>query len=202
MKGLLIDYGGVLTTSVLDAFREFCDVEGLDPDAILSLYLEDAIAIAELHGLETGILPEREFELALARRLGLASSENLLGRVFAGLSPEPLLIEAVRRLRGAGFRTCLLSNSWGFDFYDRELFPELFDAVVLSGEVGIRKPDREIFDLARDRIGLDSADCVFVDDLPWNCSAAEELGFRAIRHREAAETVAALEREFACRLTD
>jgi epoxide hydrolase-like predicted phosphatase len=87
-----------------------------------------------------------------------------------------------------------VSNSWGVRRYPRDLLTELFDGVVISGEVGIRKPAPEIYRLGAERIGLDPRDCVFVDDLPFNLAPAAELGMATIRHRTSEETIVELER--------
>jgi putative hydrolase of the HAD superfamily len=102
------------------------------------------------------------------------------------------MVDVVRKARAAGIRTGLLSNSWGFD-YPREGWPELFDAVVISGEVGLRKPDPEIYALAADRLGLPAESIVFVDDLPPNVRAATAAGMVGVLHSEAAATAAELE---------
>ena len=193
MTGLLIDYGGVLTTSVFESFQAFCRAEGLEPDAVLHLFLEDEEALGELHRLERGELGEEEFAARLGPRLGV-SSDGLLERLFARMKPEPEMLAAVRAARGAGLRTALVSNSWGLAMYDQGALDGLFDATVLSGEVGLRKPEPEIFLLAGERVGLQPADCVFVDDLRPNCAAAAGLGMTAVLHRGARETVAELER--------
>ena len=93
----------------------------------------------------------------------------------------------------AGIRTGLISNSWGTRRYPRELLTELFDGVVISGEVGIRKPAREMYRLGAERIGLEPQRCVFVDDLPFNLEPAAELGMGTVHHRTAGETVPELE---------
>jgi epoxide hydrolase-like predicted phosphatase len=104
------------------------------------------------------------------------------------------MLDVVRRARGAGVRTGLVSNSWGTRRYPRELLAELFDAVVISGEVGLRKPAPEIYRLGAQRVGLEPDACVFVDDLPYNLSPAAELGMATIHHRTAEATAGELER--------
>src|SRR5438309_3592277 len=101
---------------------------------------------------------------------------------------------AVGKARSAGVRTGLLSNSWGTRRYPRELLSGLFDAITISGEVGLRKPAPEIYALAAERIGLAPERCVFVDDLPFNLAPAAELGMGTVHHRAAKETLEALER--------
>ena len=189
---LLVDYGGVLTTSIIGSFSAFARAEGLPPEAFAALFA-DAGARAEIHGLETGHLSEPEFERRFAARLGVGP-ESLLGRLFAGLEPEPAMIEAVRAARAAGATTGLVSNSWGMRIYDRVSLDGLFDAVVISAEAGLRKPDRAIFLLAVERLGVGAEECVFVDDLRWNCEAAAELGMTPVLHREVATTIDELER--------
>src|SRR5205085_7148348 len=93
----------------------------------------------------------------------------------------------------AGIRTGLISNSWGHGRYDRSGFPELFDGVVISGEVGIRKPDPRIYRMGAEAIGLPPQECVFVDDLAFNLKPAQELGMATVLHRTSAQTVAELE---------
>ena len=193
MTGLLVDYGGVLTTSVFESFRAFCRAEGVEPDTIPHLLVEDEEALAELHAFEIGRLEEAEFERRFAGRLGVAP-ERLLERIFAALGPDERMIGAVRAVRAAGVPTALVSNSWGLAIYDRPLLAELFDAELISAEVGLRKPDPPIFLLAAKRLGLEPAECAMVDDLRPNLAAAEALGMAAVLHRSAEATIAALER--------
>jgi putative hydrolase of the HAD superfamily len=109
------------------------------------------------------------------------------------MQPEPLMIEALRKARATGLRTGLISNSWGRGRYDRASFGELFDGVVISGEVGLHKPEPEIFKLGAERAGSEPAGCVFVDDLRENCVGAEAVGMTAVLHRDPAATVERLE---------
>jgi putative hydrolase of the HAD superfamily len=191
--GLLIDFGGVLTTSVWDSFADFCREKKLEEDAVKRLFRQDPEALAELRGLETGQLSEDEFELRFAKRLGLGEASDLIDSMFRGMRPDELMVAAVRDARSSGIRTGLVSNSWSTSHYDRDLLAELFDAVVISAEVGMHKPQPEIYLLAADRLGLASARCVFVDDLRENCAGAEAVGMTAILHRDPAETIARME---------
>jgi putative hydrolase of the HAD superfamily len=90
-------------------------------------------------------------------------------------------------------RTGLISNSMGVDRYDRSTFPELFDGVVISGDVGMHKPHPEIFLLGAERAGVAPESCVFVDDLRENCSGAEAVGMTAVLHRGSETTLPRLE---------
>lgn len=194
MRGLLVDFGGVLTTNVFDSFRAFCEREGLPGDAVKRAFRDDPEALALLRGLERGELAGDEFACRFAPRIGAARSDDLVERLFAGVSPDEAMLDAVRAARRGGLKTGLVSNSWGAERYDRGLLSELFDAVVISGEVGMHKPEAEIFVLAAERLGVAPAECVFVDDLRENCAGAERVGMTAILHRGAASTLPALER--------
>jgi putative hydrolase of the HAD superfamily len=189
---VLFDFGGVLTTPVWDSFASFCRTEGLDPDAIKNLFRTDPEALKDLRGLETGTLSESEFEATFGKRLGLENPDGLIDSMFAGMKPLEPMVEAVRRIRASDLLTGLVSNSWSTAHYDRELLAELFDAVVISAEVGLHKPQPEIYLLAAERLGIEPAQCLFVDDLKENCEGAEAVGMTAIRHRDAPETIARL----------
>lgn len=199
MTALLVDFGGVLTTSVFDSMRAFCTDEGLEPDAIPHLLVEDEQALTDLHGLETGSLAEDAWELRFAALLGV-DSERLLDRIFAGLEPDEEMRAAVRAARAGGIPTAMVSNSWGLAMYDRAGLDGLFDLEVISAEVGLRKPDAGIFLLAAERLGVEPAACVLVDDLRPNVLAAEALGMRTVLHRTTPATVPALEEVLAVKL--
>ena len=178
----------MLTTSIWPAFASFCEQEGLEADAVRDLFRGDAEALRLLRGLETGELEEAEFEPRFGALLGLDDTDGLITRLFAGLSPDEEMIAAVRAARAGGVKTGLISNSWGLGIYDRAP-TDLFDATVISGEVGLHKPQPEIYRLAAERLGVEPADCVFVDDLRENCEGAEAVGMTALLHRDTAETV-------------
>ncbi len=192
-RGLLVDYGGVLTTNLFDSFRAFCELEALAPEEIGRRFRKDPACRDLLIGLETGQLPEEEFEAGLGQILGV-DGDRLIDRLFAGSDPDPAMLEAVRRARAAGIRTGLISNSWGTRRYDRAGLAKLFDGVVISGEVGIRKPAREIYELGAREIKLEPSACVFVDDLPFNLAPATELGMGTVHHVGATQTIDELER--------
>jgi epoxide hydrolase-like predicted phosphatase len=192
-EAVLFDFGGVLTTPVWDSFAAFCESEGLEPDAVKRLFREDPEAMKLLRGLETGELSEEEFEREFGRRLGLESPERLIDSMFAGMKPLDQMVMAVREIHSAGITTGLVSNSWSTGHYDRELLAEIFDEVLISGELGMHKPEPEIYRLAAERVKVDPARCIFVDDLRENCEGAEAVGMTAIRHRRPKETIAKLQ---------
>jgi epoxide hydrolase-like predicted phosphatase len=193
--GLLVDFGGVLTTNVFDSFREFCVAEGIDAGTVRMLFREDPRALANVRGLETGELTEAEFGERFGELLALDPERRpgLVDRMFGHIREDETMTEAVRSARAQGIRTGLISNSMGAGRYDRSTFPELFDGVVISGDVGMHKPEPEIFRLGCERVGLPPEECVFVDDLRENCTGAEAVGMTAVLHRGAESTLPRLE---------
>ena len=188
---LVVDFGGVLTTNIWHSFAAFCEAEGLDPGRVRSLFRDDPEALALLRRLETGEIDEAEFEPGFGALLGVEDTDGLTARLFAGLRPEEAMIAAVRSARDAGVKTGLISNSWGLGIYERAPV-ELFDAAVISGEVGLHKPQPEIYLLACERLAVDPRRSVFVDDLRENCEGAERVGMTPVLHRETDETLARL----------
>jgi epoxide hydrolase-like predicted phosphatase len=191
-EAAFFDFGGVLTNPVWDSFAVFCRQEGLDPDSVKELFREDAEAIALLRQLETGSISEPEFERAFGEKLGLKDHQRLIDSMFAGMTPDEEMLAAVRDLRRGGVHTGLISNSWSVDHYDRALLAELFEEAVISAEVGVHKPQPDIYLLATERLGVEPGASLFVDDLRENCEGAEAVGMTAIRHRTTAETRARL----------
>jgi epoxide hydrolase-like predicted phosphatase len=189
VKGLIVDFGGVLTTNVFDSFKAFCRAEGLPEDSVKNMFRERGEGLGLLRQLEKGELTAEEFSQKFAPLLGV-SPDNLVERLFGGIGPDEPMLDAVRLSKRAGIKTGLISNSWGDGLaYDPALLEELFDAVVISGDVGLHKPQPEIFHLGAERIGLAPEDCVFVDDLRENCEGAEAVGMKAILHRGSAGTL-------------
>ena len=188
MDGLLIDWGGVLTTSVLGSFAAFDRAEGLPENTIRDAFLNDARPLLE--GLENGKLPIPEFEHKLAHQLSLDATD-LAARLMAHARPDQAMRAAVRRFHDQGIRTVLVSNSWRESDYD---MADAFDAMVLSQPLGIRKPDPRIYQVALEKVELPPHRCVFVDDLGGNLKPAEQLGMTTIKHVCAETTISELER--------
>ena len=191
--GLLIDFGGVLTTNVFESFAAFCRAEGLDPDTVRDRFRHDPAARDLLGTLEEGRISNADFEARFAPMLGVERHEGLIDRLFAGMQPDEAMFDAVGAARRSGVRTGLVSNSWGDHAYDRTRFDELFDVVVISGELGVRKPAPEIYALAIERLGVPPERVVFVDDLPGNLKPAAAIGMATVLHRDAEATVPRLE---------
>jgi putative hydrolase of the HAD superfamily len=201
-QGLLMDWGGVMTHNLFGSFSAFCEAEGLDPHALANAFRTDDGAREMLFGFEEGRVREQEFEAYVGGLLGIASAAGLVDRLFSEVTIDEAMVAAVRTARASGVRTGLVSNSWGTERYPRELLDELFDGIVISGEVGVRKPARRIYELGAEAIELPPEACAFVDDLPFNLPPARELGMSAVHHTSAAETIAELERLLRLPLSD
>ena len=183
------------------AIGSWLKATGVDRDhygTVVRRWLEPpAGEMSPVHRLERGEIAIEAFEhllsAALSHEGSVVEAEGLISQMFADLAIyEDSMTSLVTRAHAAGIRTGLLSNSWGND-YDRTDWHEMFDAVVISGEVGMRKPEPEIFELALERIGLPAGECVFVDDLAHNIAAAARAGLVGIVHRTFAETAGELE---------
>jgi epoxide hydrolase-like predicted phosphatase len=157
-----------------------------------------------VHALERGECTVADFERLLAARLvttsgGTVIADGLLTRMLSASRPDPLMYQMIRDLRAKGVRTALLSNSWGSGGYPRQDFPALFDAVVISGEVGMRKPEPRIFLHTAELLDIEPAECVFIDDLEGNVRAAVGCGMTGVHHKDPSDTVMRLTELFADR---
>lgn len=191
--GLLVDWGGVLTTNVFESFAAFCADEGLPPDAVRDAFRGDPGARELLAEFECGRVGDAEFEQRFGALLGIGEPPGLIGRLFGRMGTDGVMQDAVAAFRAQGVRTGLLSNSWGAETYDRRRFAELFDVLVISGEEGMRKPAPELYAIAAERMALAPSAIVFVDDLPGNLKPARALGMATVHHTDTAATIAQLE---------
>jgi epoxide hydrolase-like predicted phosphatase len=230
LRGLVVDWGGVLTASLEGAMSAWTAHDGVSYDhfrEVLRSWVQGEgvpwvnggapgggreqapVAVLEeaddagpagrspVHRLERGELPVPEFEAVLAAELGRRGSpvraEGLLRRMLGGLVDlEDDMLGLVRRARAAGMRTALLSNSWG-DHYPVRLWDGLFDEVVISGRVGMRKPEAEIFRHTCALLELPPSGCVMVDDAPHNIAGAVAVGMVGVRHETYERTAEELE---------
>jgi putative hydrolase of the HAD superfamily len=206
-EALIVDWGGVLTSPLAAALDGWYAAEGIDAAgyerAIQDFHDERLTALNyfdPIAALERGELAVEHFEQALAERLtrhcGVpVPAEGLINRMFAGFAAAPAMVNVVRAARSAGLRTALLSNSWG-NKYLRDDWDQLFDAVVISGEVGMRKPEPEIYLHTLTLLGCAPAQAVFVDDLEANVRGAAAVGIIGVHHRSYEETISELEALF------
>jgi putative hydrolase of the HAD superfamily len=205
--GLVIDWGGVLTERLDLAVRAWAEEEGIDFEhykQAMRRWLSPAeqleAEVNPIHAIERGEITVPDFEQRLAAEMQRLDGhpvqvEGLLARMFGTFATAHAMNALVVRARGHGIKTALLSNSWG-NVYPRDGWDDMFDVVVISGEVGLRKPEPEIFELTCKQLQVAPADCVFVDDLEINVAAAGELGMTGVLHRSYDDTAARLEELF------
>jgi putative hydrolase of the HAD superfamily/hydrolase len=210
MRALIVDWGGVLTNALREPFERWAEDEGVDHDHYLSV-LKDLLgqntydALNPIHALERGEVSNPDFEKMLGAKLKRVDgkpldSVGMLERMFSYIEHAPNMNALVRRAREKGITTALLSNSWG-NTYPRDLWDGMFDHVVISGEVGMRKPEAEIFQYTLGLLQVEPSEAVFVDDLVKNIEGARAVGLVAVHHREYESTLFELEALFGCSLT-
>jgi epoxide hydrolase-like predicted phosphatase len=202
--GLVVDWGGVLTAGIGEVVDRWTKQEGVsqtDYYAVLGEWIQPdgsgSVLINPIHELERGQLTVPQFEQKLATALTARNGfsyepAGLLHRMFDFFDHAHDMVGLVHRAHAAGVRTALLSNSWG-NTYPRVGWDDMFDVVVISGEVGMRKPEPRIFEFTLRELGLAPGQCVFVDDLRHNVAAAVDLGFVGLHHVDYDTTAAELE---------
>jgi putative hydrolase of the HAD superfamily len=200
IRAVISDFGGVLTTPLIQSFMAFQNETGISAED-LGLAMQ-ALAEAEgenpLFKLERGEITEASFLEQIADAL-----EPLLGHrphmhrfkeiYFEALDPNPPMIELMHELKAAGYRMAMLTNNvreWEPLWRSMLAVDEVFEVVVDSGFVGCRKPESRIYALTLERIGLPPEACLFVDDVLVNCEGAEKAGIRAIHFRDNAQAIA------------
>lgn len=203
IKAIVTDFGGVLTTPLADAFAAFHADTGVSP-AELFESMEEAFrerGTHPLHEMEKGLLTEADFiaqlDELLEKRLGRTARMSDFREIyFQTLSPNETMIDLMADLRERRYRMALLTNNireWEPLWKSMAPIDDLFEVVVDSSNVGLRKPEPEIYSLTLDRLGMNPAECLFVDDMEVNCFAASELGFQAVCFRDNDQAIAEIE---------
>jgi epoxide hydrolase-like predicted phosphatase len=198
-RALIVDWGGVLTNGLDHMLTNWTDHENIDLNVYYKVFndwlgpvAEKELRINPVHALETGQMSVPDFETHLAEALLIlggvkVEAKGLLERMFDFFEHAPDMNGLVHRAKKKGIKTALLSNSWG-NSYPRHGWDDMFDQVIISGEVGMRKPDSNIYQLTLNRLKVKPHEAVFVDDLPHNIKAASELGMIGILHTEYEKT--------------
>lgn len=191
VDAVLFDFAGVLSTSPRPAMESRTEgFEDVDPMVMLNLLLGPFADDGEhpWHDLECGRITMDEFDAALEplwRAEGFESfpSPPRGDDFLAHIHPVAEMIDLARDVRAAGYRTAIVSNNvreWGVwqEAWDAH---ELVDVVIDSCEVGLRKPNPAIWELAIDRLGGPPIErCLFLDDFPWNVEPAARLGLQTV----------------------
>ena len=194
------DFGGVLTTPLMHAFAALQEEDALDAGALGGALrrIAERDGRHPLHELECGRITERDFLAGLSAQLREdlgrdVEMQSFSERYFAHLRPNDAMIAFLRDVRGRGYRLAMLTNNvreWEPRW--RAMLPvdELFEVVVDSAFVGLRKPDPAIYQLTCDRLGVTPERCLFVDDIEVNCAAAATLGMTAVLFRSNEQAIA------------
>jgi putative hydrolase of the HAD superfamily len=205
IEAIVCDFGGVLTTPLLDAFLGLQQRRGIPLEAFGAALARAATTdggVNPLFELETGRLTEAQFvaKLGAALHQELGRDVDLAGfgeTFFEHLQPNDELFAFMRALRERGYRMAILTNNvreW--EPLWRSMLPidELFELVVDSGFEGVRKPDPRIYEVTLDRLEVAAGAALFVDDTEINCDAARELGMQTVWFRSNAQAIGEIER--------
>jgi putative hydrolase of the HAD superfamily len=200
IRAVISDFGGVLTTPLTGSFKAFADRSGVTMEelnqALAAIFARDGAH--PLFELECGRMTEAQFLQALEQTLRTelgreVSFVDFAEALWAELAPNEPMIELMAALRGEGYRMALLTNNvreWEARWREMAPIDDIFELVVNSASVGMRKPDSEIYELTVQRLGVPAAACLFVDDLEHNCAAARDAGMRAIVYRDPEQATA------------
>lgn len=201
-EAVISDFGGVLTTPLIQSFMAFQDQTGITTEVLGKAMAAATEANGDnpLFEMERGEITEIAFLEQLTDSL-----EPLLGHrpemhrfkeiYFDALDPNAAMIELMRELKAAGYRMAMLTNNvreW--EPLWRSMLPvdEIFEIVVDSAFVGCRKPESRIYAIALDRLGVPAERCLFVDDVEVNCEGAEKAGMTAIHFQDNEQAIAAV----------
>lgn len=203
ISAIISDFGGVLTSPLLDSFIAFQNEHGVPLEALGTAMakITERRGVQPLFELETGRMTEAEFLEALAEHLTeqLGRDVEMSGfgeRYFENLTPNEEMIAYMRQLRGRRYRLAICTNNvreW--EPLWRAMLPvdEIFDVVVDSAFVGMRKPERGIYELTLQRLGVPAHQALLIDDVEVNCTAARELGITTVWYRDTEQAMAEIE---------
>ena len=204
IRAVVSDFGGVLTAPLMEGFARFQADTGVAPATFGAALAAAARANGgrnPLFELEVGAISEAEFLATLERELeaGLGRPVALHGfgeRYMAALDANDELFAHYRALHAGGIRFAMLTNNvreWEPHWRAKLPIDEIFETVVDSAFVGLRKPDPAIYAIVLERLALPAEACAFVDDIAVNVEAARALGFAAVHFRDTAQAIAELD---------
>ena len=200
IRAVVSDFGGVLTTPLAGSFKRFAERSGIGMEelgrALTSILARDGAH--PLYELECGRMTEVEFLSGLQETLSAEVGREIefvdfAEALWSGLAPNEPMISLMAALREEGYRMALLTNNvreWEHRWRAMAPIDDIFEVVVDSAFVGLRKPEPEIYELTVRRLGVPAEECLFVDDLPRNCEAAREAGMVAVVYRDAEQAAA------------
>ena len=203
IRAVICDFGGVLTTPLVRSFLAYQERSGISLEELGRAMAQVALESGgehPLHELERGRMSEAEFLGKLEAALGGGAKLDGFGETyFEYLHPNRPMVECMRSLRRRGLRMALLTNNvreweplWRAKLPDID---EIFEVVVDSAFVGMRKPEPAIYELTLERLGngVSAAESLFVDDIELNCDVARSLGMTAVHYLDAEQAIAEIE---------
>ncbi len=207
VAAIISDFGGVLTTPLVESFMAVQDRTGVETAALGRAMGKIAADEGKhpLFELECGRITEAAFlerlAGALEHELGHRPELQRFGELyFEALHPNPPMIDLMRELRGEGYRMAMLTNNvreWEPRWRSMLPVEEIFELVVDSAFVDCRKPDPRIFEITLERLGVSAGECLFIDDIEVNCEGARALGIRAVHFRDAEQAIPEIRRALA-----
>jgi putative hydrolase of the HAD superfamily len=200
---VISDFGGVLTSPLLDSFTAFQESSGISLEhlGMAMAAVAGRLGVNPLFELETGRMTEAEFLRSLSEQLSdqLGRPIEMHGfgeRYFEHLHPNEPMIEYMRELRGRGYKLAICTNNvreWEQRWRSKLPVDEIFDVVVDSAFVGTRKPEPRIYEITLERLGVAADAAMIVDDIELNCTAARELGLAAVWFQSTEQAIAEIE---------
>ncbi len=200
IEAVISDFGGVLTSPLINSFAAFQESEGISLEALgrAMAALAERQGVNPLFELEKGRITEADFLTALSGELSAQLGRAVELRDFAetylnALEPNEPMIAYMRTLRERRYRMAICTNNireWERFWRAKAPVDEIFDVVVDSSVVGTRKPERRIYEITLERLGITADAALFVDDLEINCDAARELGMKTVRFRDNEQAMA------------
>lgn len=209
IEAVISDFGGVLTSPLLDSFAAFQDSSGISLEAlgraIAAITARDGAN--PLFELETGRISESTFLGALSDQLSRDLNRPVTLHGFAEryldeLHPNQPMISYMRSLRDRGYQMAICTNNireWERMWRAKLPVDEIFDVVVDSSAVGTRKPEPRIYEITLERLGVAADSALLVDDVEVNCQAARQLGLAAVWFRDTEQAIAEAEEALTAR---
>ena len=200
-KAIISDFGGVLPSPLLESFAAVQDQTGIPFDEVgraMAAIAERNGGVNPLFQLEKGEMSEVDFldliSDELEGKLGHRPEMHRFSEVyFEALQPNEPMIDLMHELRDSGLRMAMLTNNvreWEPRWRSMLPVDEIFELVVDSAFVGMRKPEPGIYELTLERLaGPSAGECLFIDDIAINCEAAEELGIRTVHYRDPEQAI-------------
>jgi putative hydrolase of the HAD superfamily len=200
VEAVVSDFGGVLTSPLMSFFARFQDESGIPLDGLGKAMARIAgeQGFHPLYELEKGKLSEPRFvellEAATSEELDRpVHLHGLADAYWSDLDTNDAMVDYLRSVRDRGYRLALLTNNvreWEPRWRAMVPVDELFELVVDSAHVGMRKPEPAIYELTLERLGLDAGQCVFIDDIEVNCETAQRLGMRTVWFHDTEQAIA------------